>query len=119
MVLMVAGLMSTVGVYAAGLGGSPTIKTLGGTGSQTVSAPVGAAVSVAWTQDAVGDVTGADVTWTPLVNTAYTIYVDASGNGATVAVPTSGTVSRTDTATFGSAVSPDLVLLAEVIISED
>ena len=39
MVLMIAGLMSTVGVYAASLG-TPTLKTTGGTGSTAVSAPI-------------------------------------------------------------------------------
>ena len=119
MVLMIAGLMSTVGVYAAGLGGAPTIKTLGGTGSQTVSAPTGSAVSLSWTLNATGDVTAAVVDWTPSADLAYTIYVDASGTGASVASPADGGGARTDTATFGSSISPDLVLNAEVIISAD
>ena len=119
MVLMIAGLMSTVGVYAAGLGGAPAIKTIGGTGSQTVGAPTGSAVTVAWTQDSAGDVTGAAVTWTPSVDLAYTVYVAAGGSGASVVSPADGGGVRTDTVTFGAAISPDLVTTAEVSISEN
>ena len=57
MVMMIARLMSTVGVYAAGLGGAPTIKRVGGTGSVSVDAPTSAAVTMDWNQDAVGNVT--------------------------------------------------------------
>ena len=38
-VLMIAGMLSTVGVYAAGFGSTPTTKTLAGSGNETISAP--------------------------------------------------------------------------------
>ena len=64
MVLMLSGMMSTVGVYAAGLGGAPTIKTIGGTGSSTVSGPTSSAMTLDWNFTG-ADVTGVDVIWTP------------------------------------------------------
>ncbi len=63
MVFMIAGIMSTVGVYAAGLGGAPTIKAVGGTGSTTVAAPTSGVttVTVDWTFDGSNLVNGAVV----------------------------------------------------------
>ena len=39
MVFIIAGMMSTVGVYAAGFGSTPTTKTLAGSGAEAVAAP--------------------------------------------------------------------------------
>ena len=77
MVFMIAGMMSTVGVYAAGLGGSPTIKAVGGTGSTTIAAPTNAAttVTVDWNFDSSNLVNGAVVSWTPASSTTYDIVV--------------------------------------------
>ena len=117
MVLMVVGLMSTVGVYAAGLGGSPTIKTLGGTGSTAVSAPTGSAVTVVWTSSASGQVTGADVTWTPAANSNYTVIVKAGSTTGSATVTSSGTTQITTSVTL-SATDASAISTAEVIISE-
>ena len=118
MVMMIAGLMSTVGVYAAGLGGAPTIKTVGGTGSVSVSAPTSAAVAMDWNQDAAGDITSVDVTWTPDTATTYDITVTAGATVGTLTTPTTGTISRTDTVTM-SATAVDSVSTAEVVIKEN
>jgi hypothetical protein len=117
MVLMIVGLMSTVGVYAAGLGGSPTIKTLGGTGSTAVSAPTGSAVTVKWTSNASGQVTGADVTWTPATNSNYTIVVKAGSTTGSNTVTSSGTIEITTSVTL-SATDASTISTAEVIITE-
>ena len=39
MALMIAGMVSTVSVYAAGFGSTPTTKALAGSGDESVSAP--------------------------------------------------------------------------------
>ena len=123
MVLMIAGLMSTVGVYAASLGSSST-GTIGGTGDLSVSAPTSAGVTVAWTTDTNGDVTGADVTWTPAVSLIYTIRVTAKdsslvtlNSGTFTLGAVSGVVSRTDSVVLAATAS-DLIANAEINIYE-
>ena len=123
MVLMIAGLMSTVGVYAASLGSSTT-GTVGGTGSVTVSAPTSGGVTVAWTTDGNGDVTGADVTWTPAVSKIYTLRVTTKdsvpavlSSGTVTLGSVSGTAERTDSVTL-SATAASAIVTAEVIIYE-
>jgi len=118
MVLMISGMMSTVGVYAAGLGGTPTIKTIGGTGSTTVTAPTSSAMTLDWTFTG-NDVTGVDVTWTPGSSTTYDLVVTAGGNQGTLTTPTTvaGT-PRTDSVTL-SATDPDAISTAEVVIKEN
>ena len=113
MVLMILGMMSTVGVYAAGLGGTPTIKTIGGIGSTTVTAPTSSAMTLDWT------FTGVDVTWTPGSSTTYDLVVTAGGNQGTLTTPTTvaGT-PRTDSVTL-SATDPDAISTAEVVIKEN
>ena len=122
MVFMIAGMMSTVGVYAAGLGGSPTIKAVGGTGSTTVAAPTDGAttVSVSWTFDASNDVNGAVVSWTPAGSTTYDIAVTAGSSTGSMTTPTTaaGVLRTTDAVTF-TAISADLIANAEVVISEN
>lgn len=117
MVLMIVGLMSTVGVYAAGLGGTPTIKTLGGTGSTSVSSPTGSTVTVKWTSNSSGQVTGADVTWTPAANSNYTIVVKAGSTTGSASVTSSGTTEITTSVTL-SATDASAISTAEVIITE-
>ena len=117
MVLMIVGLMSTVGVYAAGLGGSPTIKTLGGTGSTSVSSPTGSTVTVKWTSNASGQVTGADVTWTPSVSSNYTVIVKAGSTTGSASVTSSGTTEITTSVTL-TATDASAISTAEVIITE-
>ena len=117
MVLMIAGLMSTVGVYAAGLGGTPTIKTLGGTGSTSVASPTGSTVTVVWVSDANGQVIRADVTWTPTVSSDYTVIVKAGSTTGTQTVTTSGTTEITTQVTLSATAAAD-ISTAEVIITE-
>ena len=119
MVLMIAGLMFTVGVYAAGLGGAPTIKTVGGTGTITVNAPTFAATTVTldWVMTG-SQVTGVDVTWTPDPVGTYDIGVTAGGQ-STIAFTTPTTVLqtiRTDTLTFTAAVEADAIADAKTVI---
>ena len=117
MVLMIVGLMSTVGVYAAGLGGTPTIKTLGGTGSTSVSAPTGSTVTVKWTSNSSGQVTGADVTWTPSVSSNYTVIVKAGSTTGSASVTGSGTTQIITSVTL-SPTDADTISTAEVVITE-
>ena len=117
MVLMISGMMSTVGVYAAGLGGTPTIKTIGGTGSTTVTAPTSSAMTLDWTFTG-NDVTGVDVTWTPDTATTYDITVTAGSTVGTLTTPITGMASRTDTVTM-SATAVDSVSTAETVIKEN
>ena len=115
MVLMIAGLMSTVGVYAASLG-TPTLKTTGGTGSTAVSAPITGTATVVWTLTGTS-ITGADVTWTPTAASVYKIVVKAGATTGTFTTPTTGTISRTDSVVLSST-DPAAVSTAEVVISQ-
>mgnify|MGYP001326621163 CR=1 FL=1 len=114
--LLVAGLMSTVGVYAASITGSA--KTVGGTGSVAVSAPTGASVSVAY-NITTGQVVSVDVTWTPSADSDYDLDVEIGASTGTLNVPTSGTVQRTDTVTISPNIDAESVTTAEVVITEN
>ena len=118
MVMMIAGLMSTVGVYAAGLGGAPSIKTVGGTGSVSVSAPTSAAVTMDWTQNSVGLVSAVKVKWTPDTATTYDITFTGASVATTITTPTTATIERTDTINI-TPVAANLLTTAEVVIKEN
>ena len=117
MVLMIAGMMSTVGVYAAGFGSTPTTKTIADSGDETVSAPNTGTISLAYvlTNDMV---TGVKVTWTPGAAADYDITVKAGGNTGTLNVPSSGTVQRTDSVTISST-EASAVTTAKVVIEQN
>lgn len=118
MVFMIAGMMSTAGVYAAGLGGSPTTKTVGGTGSTSVSAPTSSPITLDWNFTG-SNVTGVDVTWTPGASTTYDIVVTAGATQGTLTTPTTvASTPRTDTVSMSST-APDSISTAEVVISEN
>ena len=116
MLLMIAGLMSTVGVYAAGLGGTPTIKTVGGTAAETVGSPTSVAISIDW--NFTGDqVSGGDVTWTPTVTGVHDITLAAGGETASVTTGSlTGGSPTTTTLTFGSNVEASAVTTAKVTV---
>ncbi len=117
MVLMIAGMMSTVGVYAAGFGSTPTTKTLAGSGDETVTAPNTGTVTLGYVTT--GDtVTGVKVTWTPASAGDYDITVVAGGTTGTLNIPSSGTVVRTDTVTIAST-EASAITTAKVVISEN
>lgn len=116
LILVVAMLMTTVGVFAASMTGSA--KTLGGTGSVTVSAPATSA-AIAWTTNTSGQVTGGTVTWTPAANLNYTIRLTAGGQTGTVSCTACGIVSRADAITLGVAVAADTVTSATAVIAQD
>lgn len=116
MVLMVAGLMSTVGVYAASVTGSP--KALGGTGSVTVSAPTSSTVTSTFITDSSGDVTSVKVGWTPSSTNAVDIRVIVGSSTGTLSVTPADTTAREDTISISPVVAADLVTTAEVIINE-
>ena len=119
MVLMIAGMMSTVGVYAAGFGSTPTTKTIAGSGDETVSAPNTGTVALSWVFT--GDqVSGVKVVWTPAAAGDYDIVVNAGSQTGTLNIPSSGTVQRTtDTVTLGAAVEASAITTAKVIISQN
>ncbi len=117
MFMMLVGLMSTVGVYAAGLGGSPTIKTVGGTGTVSVAAPTDSTITLDWNFTG-SQVTGVDVTWTPNSTGTYDITVDAGGTlGPLSAV--AGTTAVQQTATIPmSATEVDAIADSKVTITQ-
>lgn len=117
MVLMIAGMMSSVGVYAAGFGSTPTTKTLAGSGNETVSAPNSGSVTLGYATT--GDtVTGVLVTWTPGSAGDYDITVVEGGNTGTLNIPSSGTVARTDTVTIAST-EASAITTAKVVIAQN
>ena len=117
MVMMIAGLMSTVGVYAAGIGGAPTVKTIGGSGDETVSTPNTGTVTLGYVMT--GEmITGVKVTWTPAAAGDYDIDVKAGGNSGNLNIPSSGTVQRTDSVTIASTEASALGTV-KVVISQN
>ena len=114
MVLMIAGLMSTVGVYAASLS-TPTVGVLGGTGSETVAAPTSGAIDIKWGFNTSGQVTSVDVKWTPLVAKVYKISVVAGGNTHNFTTPTTGMVELTHTVPM-SVTEASAISTAKVVI---
>lgn len=116
MVLMVAALMSTVGVYAASVTGAS--KALGGTGDVTVSAPTASTVTVSYTTDANGDVTAADVSWTPSAITTYEVKVKIGTTTGTLSVTTTDLLGRTDTVSISPAVPTENITISEVTINQ-
>ncbi len=114
--LMIAGLMSTVGIYAASFGGGTTVKTLGGSSSETVSAPTSSAVTIAWTFT--GDqITGAEVTWTPSATGTYDIVVKAGSTTGTLSnISVASTAARTDSVTL-AATEASAISTAKVIVA--
>jgi len=115
--MMMIGLMSTVGVYAAGLGGSPTIKTVGGTGTVSVAAPTDSTITLDWNFTG-SQITGVDVTWTPNATGTYDITVDAGGTlGTLSAVAGSSAVQQTATVPM-AATEVDAVSDSKVTITQ-
>ena len=112
-VLMMAILFATVGIYAASVTGST--KTLGGTGSVTVSAPATSA-DVSWTVDATGDVTAVTVAWTPASLGDFTLKVTVGSSTGTFSCTTCGTSARTDSVTISPSIAADSVSAATVVI---
>ena len=122
MVLMIAGLMSTVGVYAAGFGTTPTTKTVSGTasGGVAVTAANTSTTSVSWRFDSAGLVDAAKVTWTPVAAGDYDIIVTAGTQVGTLNIPTSGISQRIDdVVVLASAVEPSAVTTAKIAIEEN
>ena len=116
MVFMIVGLMSTVGVYAATFPGGQTVKTLGGTSSQTVDAPTTDSVDTSWTLDD-GDVSAANVSWTPTATGTYDIHVTIEATTySSLGVAGTAATAQTDAVTVSPAVAPDLVTTIEVAI---
>ena len=119
MVLMIAGMMSTVGVYATTFGSTPTTLKLAGSGDESVSAPNTGAVALSWifTGDQVSAV---NVKWTPAADADYTITVGAGSETGQLVVTSSGTIERTtDNVVLGSPVEAIAITTAKVVISED
>lgn len=114
MVLMITGMMSTVGVYAAGFGSTPTTKTLAGSGDESVSAPNTGAVVLGWTFTA-DLITGVTVNWTPGAVGTYDIYVTVGGATYTAAFSPIDTTNRTDTVTI-TGTEASVIGTAKVVI---
>ena len=110
-------MMSTVGVYAAGFGSTPTVKTIAGSGAEAVSAPNTGTVTLGY-QTTNDSVTGILVTWTPSAAGDYDLAVVAGGTTGTLNVPSSGSVQRTDTVTI-SATEASAISTAKVVISQN
>jgi hypothetical protein len=116
--LLILGLISTVGIYAASMTGSS--NRLGGTGSVTVSSPTSSA-SVTYTITS-GSVTAAAVTWTPLAVGTYSVQViigSSSGTttGVVIGAPDVG-VSRITSVTISPSVPQGSVTSVTVVINQ-
>ena len=117
MLMMLVGVMSTVGVYAAGLGGARTIKTVGGTGTITIGAPTDSAITLDW--NFTGDqVTSVDVSWTPNASSNYDLTVSAGGAVQTLTA-VAGVSGTPQVATvLGFTLEADAIANAKVTITQ-
>ena len=119
MVMMIAGLMSTVGVYAAAFGTTPTPKTIAGSGDIVVSAPNTSTTSVSWRFSG-NQVDAAKVTWTPAAAVDYDLIVTAGTQTGTLNIPSSGTTLRTDDiVVLAVPVEASAVTTAKIVIEEN
>jgi hypothetical protein len=119
MVLMIAGLMSTVGVYAAGFGVAPSPKTLAGAESVGVTASNTSTTTVSWRFSGT-QVDAAKVTWTPVAEGSYDIIVTAGGQTGTLVVSPSGTTERVDDiVVLAVPVEASAVTTAAIVIEEN
>ena len=119
MVLMIAGMMSTVGVYATAFGSTPTMKTIAGSGDEPVTAPNTGNVDLAWvfTGDQVSAVA---VTWTPGASVNYKINVGAgSQTGELTGIAGVISTPRTDNVTLVAPVEASAITTAKVVISAE
>ncbi len=114
-VLMIAGMMSAVGVYAAGFGSTPSTKTLAGSGDESVSAPNTGSVELGWTFTA-DLITGVTVNWTPAAAGTYDMYVTVGGTTDTASFSPADTTNGTDTVTI-TATEASVIVNAKVIIN--
>jgi len=80
MIFIIAGMLSSVGVYAAGFGSTPTTKALAGSGNEAVSAPNTGTLDMGYVTSG-GSVTGIVVTWTPAAAGDYDLTVVAGDYG--------------------------------------
>ena len=121
MVLMIAGLMSTVGVYAGAFGSAPALKALsGGTTSVTSSTSGATQVLENWTMDSASDVSAAVITWTPTTAGDYDITVTAGSTTGTLNIPSSGSSERTtDSVPLSPAVLASAITDAKVVIEQN
>ena len=113
MVLMIVGLMSTVGVYAASVTG--TTATVGGTGDMTISSPT-SSVDVDWTFDASNDVSGGIVNWTTGAAGSHTVKVTVGSSSASNTYTVLLSEVRTDAFTLSASVAANTISTAEVLI---
>jgi len=113
MVLMIAGMISTVDVYAAGLGSTAT-KTLACSGYKSVSAPNTGWVTLGYVT-AGKVVTRTKVAWFPASAGNYDITVEAGCTTGTTNISSCGTVARIDTVTISST-DANAIFTAKVVI---
>ena len=106
--------MSTVGVYAAGLGVAPTIKTVGGTGTIIIGAPTDSAITLDWnfTDD---QVTSVDVSRTRNASANYDLTVSA---GVVVKSLTGVSATPQVDTVLGFMLEADAIAYAKVTITQ-
>ena len=119
MVLMIAGLMSTVGVYAAGFGTAPATKKVVGATGVSVGAANTSTTTVAWRFSGT-QIDAAKVTWTPAADSSYDIIVTAGSQSGTLVVPTSGVTERVDDiVVLAVPVEASAITTATIVIEEN
>ncbi len=118
--LVIAVTVSTMTIYAASISGTST--RLGGTGEVSVSSPTSAtAVLSTWNLDSSGKVDTVVVSWTPAINSNYSVFVflksatTTLGSGQAV-VSSSGT-SQNNTTVDITATTVDPMDVAAAVIN--
>ena len=101
-----------VGVYSMSIVDEPGVLGGGGSSDKDTSSSEGE-ISLTWTLSD-GQVTGADVTWTPSSSEEYTVTVAVGDSVGWTIVTSSGKLERTDTVTISPAVDARFVTTAKV-----
>ena len=116
--LLAAITLGAGGVFAASITGSTS--ALGGTGEMTISAPTSSPVYVGWlVDDSNGEVTAAEVTWSPDVSSNYTLLVAVENSTGSLSITNSGTVATVDVVPISPPVSSQAANSSSVTISQD
>ena len=112
--------MSTAGIYAATAG-----ETVGETassdctGTMTISPATSSSASVGWLRDSNGQVTAAEVTWTPGESSNYNLVVVVDDSTGSLSITTSGTATRTDSVSLSRPVSAEAASALSLAITQD
>ena len=114
--------LSAVGVYAASedpeVSAALGEENWGCTGSTAVNPPTSSPVTVGWEMNKSGEVTAAQVYWTPRDYGEYTLSVNLVAGSGSIHISEAGTSSRIDSVSFPSPIPASLVKFSSISVAQ-